>query len=202
MLPCGGIGPFAGGAGTVIRPRKADIEAAAGRIVDIADQPVATVAAAIREVISTHGLGTTREGLRQIGGLTGHESLRSCRAAIGKADRRMPLHQPGENAGAGLADGNEQPQFPADDLGDETHRLQAVDHAVGESPQFDAGRAHDHGAAQLQSALEVEDGAGVLQCGPRIARLITGVSPAAVCATQAGDTSRPITRSPESVWSR
>jgi hypothetical protein len=32
--------------------------------------------------------------------------------------------------------------------------------------------------------------------------LITGVSPAAVGATQAGDTKRPITRSPESVWSR
>ena len=109
MLPCGGIGPFAGGAGTVIRPGETDIEAAAGRIADIADRPIAAMAAAIREIISAHGLGMTRESLRQNGGLTGHESPRSCRAAIGDADRRMPLHQPGDNAGAGLADGNEQP---------------------------------------------------------------------------------------------
>ncbi len=65
MLPCGGIGPFAGGAGTVIRPGETDIEAAAGRIADIADQPIAAMAAAIWEIISAHGLGTARESLRQ-----------------------------------------------------------------------------------------------------------------------------------------
>ena len=47
MLSRGGIRPFAGGAGTVIRPGKANIKAAAGRIVDIADQPIAAMAAAI-----------------------------------------------------------------------------------------------------------------------------------------------------------
>ena len=70
-----GIGPLTCGAGAVLRPREPDIEAAAGRVVDIAHEPVATVAAAVGEIVTAHGLGMAREVLRQFGGLTGHERL-------------------------------------------------------------------------------------------------------------------------------
>ena len=65
-------------------------------------------------------------------------------------------------------DGHEEPQLPGDDLGGETDRLEAVDHAVGEAGEFDAERAHDPGAAQLQPAVEFEHGAAVLQRAPGI----------------------------------
>ena len=75
MLAGGGIGPFAGGAGAGFGSGEADIEAAAGRVVDIARQPVAAVASAVGKIMAAHGLGMARERLRQFGGLTGHERL-------------------------------------------------------------------------------------------------------------------------------
>ena len=71
-------------------------------------------------------------------------------------------------SGTVRAHGHEQPQLPGDDLGDETDRLEAVDHAVGEAGQFDAQALMTAGAAQLQPAVEFEDGAAVLQGGPGI----------------------------------
>jgi len=61
MLARGGIGPMAGRAGSGLRPGEPNIEAAAGRVVDVADDPVAALAAAVGEIIAAHGLGMARE---------------------------------------------------------------------------------------------------------------------------------------------
>ena len=81
MLAGGGIGPFAGGAGTVIGTLQPDIEAAARRVLDIADDPVAARAASFGEVVTAHGLGIAREAARQIGGCADHGSSRDQAAA-------------------------------------------------------------------------------------------------------------------------
>src|SRR3546814_9637820 len=73
VLAGGGVDPFAGGAGTGLRPRETDIEAAAGRVPDIAHQPVAAVAAAVGKVVVASAFGIARETPRQIGGLIGHD---------------------------------------------------------------------------------------------------------------------------------
>ena len=72
MLAGGGISPFAGGAFPAVRSNEADEQAAAGRVPDVADQPVATPAAAVGEIMAAHGLGITREAARQVGGLRRH----------------------------------------------------------------------------------------------------------------------------------
>ncbi len=121
------ISPFAGGARTGLRSRETDIEAAAGRVPDIAHQPVMAVAAAVGKVVAADGLGVAREAPRQLGGPAGydagHDRLPSRRAAVGDAHERMALHQRAEDGGAGRAGGNEQPELPGDDLGGEPHRL-------------------------------------------------------------------------------
>jgi hypothetical protein len=45
---------------------EADIEAAAGRVVNVAREPVTTAAAAIGEIVAAHGLGMTRELPREV----------------------------------------------------------------------------------------------------------------------------------------
>jgi hypothetical protein len=72
MLAGGGVSPFAGGAFPAVRSSEANEQAAAGRVPDVADDPVATPAAAIGEVMAAHGLGITREAARQVGGLRRH----------------------------------------------------------------------------------------------------------------------------------
>ena len=69
MLARGGVGPFAGGALAALRPAQADEQAAARRVRDIADQPVAALAAAVGEIMAAHRLGIAREPVRQFGGL-------------------------------------------------------------------------------------------------------------------------------------
>ena len=61
------FGPFAGGAGTVVGSVQADIEAAARRVLDVADDPVAARTASVGEVMAAHGLGIAREAARQLG---------------------------------------------------------------------------------------------------------------------------------------
>ena len=72
MLAGGGVGPFAGCSFAVQRPEQADIEAASRRVRDIADNPVAAFAVAVREIVAAHGLGDARETVGEVGGVGGH----------------------------------------------------------------------------------------------------------------------------------
>src|SRR6266480_2062217 len=72
MLPRCGVRPFSGGTLAAVWPCETDEQAAAWRVGDVADDPVATPAAAVGEVMAAHRLGTTREAARQVGGLRRH----------------------------------------------------------------------------------------------------------------------------------
>ena len=72
MLASGGILPFAGGALSAGRTAEAHEQAAAGRVGDIADQPVTAFAAAVGEIMTAHRLGIAREPVRQFGGIERH----------------------------------------------------------------------------------------------------------------------------------
>ncbi len=72
MLAGGGVGPFAGGALAAVRPFQPDEQAAAGRVGDIADQPVAAFLATVGEIMTAHRLGIAREPVRQFRGLRRH----------------------------------------------------------------------------------------------------------------------------------
>jgi hypothetical protein len=67
VLASGSIGPFTGGAGTVIGTLQTDIKAAAGGVLNIADDPVTAQTVPPREVMTAHGLGIAREAAREIG---------------------------------------------------------------------------------------------------------------------------------------
>ena len=73
-----GIGPFAGGARTIIGAVQPDIKTAARRVLDIADDPVAARTTSVGEIVAAHGLGIARETARQIGGelITDHLAIR------------------------------------------------------------------------------------------------------------------------------
>jgi hypothetical protein len=72
MLAGGGVSPFAGGALSAVRSCEANEQAAAWRVGNVADDPVATPAAAVGEVAAAHRLGITRETARQVGSLRRH----------------------------------------------------------------------------------------------------------------------------------
>src|SRR5262245_12219848 len=72
VLAGSSVGPFAGSTLPVVGPYEANEQAAARRVRNIADDPVATPAIALREVMAAHRLGITRETARQIGGLRRH----------------------------------------------------------------------------------------------------------------------------------
>ena len=84
MLAGGGIGPFAGGA-LRCRTAQADEQAAARRVGDIADQPVAALAMAVGEIVAAHRLGIARETVGQFGGVRRHglPAARSVRRTSG-----------------------------------------------------------------------------------------------------------------------
>src|ERR1700682_4515501 len=77
MLSGGGVGPFAGPALAAVRSRQADEQTAARIVGDVADQPGATLATAVGEVLATRRLGIARETVRQHGGLGRHVHLTS-----------------------------------------------------------------------------------------------------------------------------
>ena len=82
MLAGRGVGPFAGGALAGFRPVQPDEHGAARRVADVADQPVAALAAAVGEIVAAHRLGLARETVRQIGRIA-----RPCHAASRSAMR-------------------------------------------------------------------------------------------------------------------
>jgi hypothetical protein len=72
MLAGGGVGPFAGRALAAVGAAQPDIETAAGRVVGVADQPVAAFALAAGEIVAAHRLCLAREAARELGGALGH----------------------------------------------------------------------------------------------------------------------------------
>lgn len=75
MLAARRIGPFACGATSIGGSEKANIKTSAGTIMDVSDHPIATFAAAIREITPTHGLGVFAKAARNFSGNTGHMGL-------------------------------------------------------------------------------------------------------------------------------
>jgi len=61
MLSRGRVGKFARSALAGQRSMKTDVEAASGRVGDVADDPVAALAAAIGKIVAAHRLGVMRE---------------------------------------------------------------------------------------------------------------------------------------------
>ena len=114
MAARGGVGPFAGGALSGVRPQEADIERAAGRIVDVANEPVAALPAAVREIVAANRLGVLRQMAREVGdrarGEHGWSSSRG--GAVDDRDERMAFDQPVEDRRRGGADGHEEAQLP------------------------------------------------------------------------------------------
>src|SRR3546814_20033484 len=72
MIPACSVGPFPRRTAPVAMIGKADVEAATGRIMDIAHQPVMALAASVRRIAATHRLGIFTKTARNIGGGTGH----------------------------------------------------------------------------------------------------------------------------------
>ena len=80
---------------------------------------------------------------------------------------------------------------------------QPVAHRVGEAGQFDAVGAHDADAAKLKTFGKIEDGPAVHQRGEGVVgRQVGRGRLRSAIAAQAGETLRPMMRSPSSVWSR
>src|SRR5712692_3741122 len=69
------FGPLASGALAAVGAGQTNEETAAWRVGGIADQPVASLAATVGEIVAASRLGTTRETVRQFGGLRRHGHL-------------------------------------------------------------------------------------------------------------------------------
>ena len=82
MLESGRIGPFAGGALAAIGSGQPNEQAAAGRVGDIADQPVIAFATAVREIMAADRLGIAREAACQLGSLGRHGRQAAARSRI------------------------------------------------------------------------------------------------------------------------
>ena len=76
MAPLRGVGPLTGRALAGVGTAKAHIEAAPGRVVDVAGEPVAALAAAVGQVVAAHRLGVLGETARQVGHRVRHDGLR------------------------------------------------------------------------------------------------------------------------------
>ncbi len=74
MFGRGGIRPMPGGAGTGFRSAKPDEHRPAGRVANVAHQPVTAAAAARGQIVTAHRLGRSREAARQFGSVAGHHA--------------------------------------------------------------------------------------------------------------------------------
>src|SRR3546814_18704147 len=79
---------------------KADVEAATGRIMDIAHQPVMALAASVRKIAATHRLGIFTKTARNIGGGTGHAGAPSGGLATLTTLNRKPTEEPRKHTAA------------------------------------------------------------------------------------------------------
>jgi len=85
MLAGGGVGPFPGGALTGFATLQSHEHRAAGRVADIADQPVAALAMTGGEIMTAHRLCLPAETDCQFGGVLPchHAASRSPMRSIG-----------------------------------------------------------------------------------------------------------------------
>ncbi len=122
--------------------------------------------------------------------------------------RRLPLGNTGdgigvdelaENGDTACIDGDEEPQLPRDDLGKEPIGAQALAHGVGEAGQFDPVRSHDACPPELETFCEIENGPAFQQGGMRLFRREAGAAGRPGIGGPAGETRRPMIRSPSSV---
>jgi hypothetical protein len=74
MLDSRGVGPFPSSPATRFRPSQPDEHGAAGRVAHVADQPIATLATAVGEVVTAYRFGLSRETVRQFGGIARHHA--------------------------------------------------------------------------------------------------------------------------------
>ena len=72
MLARGGVGPLARGALAGLGTAQADIEAAPGRVLDVAHEPVAALSPPVGQVVAAQRLGIARETVGQVGGCAVH----------------------------------------------------------------------------------------------------------------------------------
>ena len=77
VVASGGVGPFAGGALSRFSALQPDEERTAGRVANVADQPVAALAASIGQIAAAHRLGVARETARQFRRLLRHGMVSS-----------------------------------------------------------------------------------------------------------------------------
>ena len=182
---------------------KADEQAAARRVVDVADQPVATLAATVGEIMAAHRLGIARETVRQVGGLSGHRR----RPIKPRCDRRPA---PADGARARRR-GSSGPPAPT---GTNRRSRQAMISEVSpiafnRSTMPSVKPQSSTRCAFITSERRTSSPSARCNTPPlsnTVANAATGASAGAsspnACATQAGETWRPMTRSPSSVWSR
>src|SRR5208283_570611 len=74
------VRPFAGGAAAGSGPAQAHIKAAPRRVVNVADQPVAALAAAVGKIVAADRLGMFGEAARDVGNAVRHGGLRKAEA--------------------------------------------------------------------------------------------------------------------------
>src|SRR5260370_42502307 len=81
----------------------------------------------------------------------------------------MPVEDRAQHRRASIFGGrHEEPQAPGDDLRGEAERLELRHGSVGEAGELDAIRAHDEGAAELQTAGEIEHRAALADGAPTL----------------------------------
>jgi hypothetical protein len=69
VLTCGGISPTTGGTFAGVRSLQPHEQTTARCVPHIADEPVAALPSAVREIMAAHRLGITRETACQLGSL-------------------------------------------------------------------------------------------------------------------------------------
>ena len=156
------VGPFAGTAFAGRVAGQPHEHRAALRIPGVADLPVVSDPAPVREIMSAHRLGFARE-TRCASSATSRSMSRG--RPLGDAGNRVALQNLGEDRRPGRIDRNKEPQFPRDDLAEQTVGAQPVTHGVGEARQFDPVRTHHARAAKLKTLGEIENGLAVHQRG-------------------------------------
>ncbi len=75
MVASSGVGPSAGGALPGVSALEPDEQRAAGRVANVADHPIATLAATVRQIAAAHRLGVARETARQVRRLLRHDGV-------------------------------------------------------------------------------------------------------------------------------
>jgi hypothetical protein len=73
ILSRAAIRPFSGCAFAGQWPEQADVEAASRRVGDIANDPVAALAASVGKIVAAHGLGIVREAAGDLGSIRIHD---------------------------------------------------------------------------------------------------------------------------------